>query len=69
MRQAITRIGRIPPLMQEQAEIYAQSGLLRPLDTEGLLTELKKTYVMSDQHKAHQGEVVAKSEETEITFF
>lgn len=69
MSQVITSIGRIPPLMQEQAEIYAQSGLLRPLDTEGLLTELKKTYVMSDQHKAHQGEVVAKSEETEITFF
>ena len=69
MTQVITSIGRIPPLMQEQAEIYAQSGLLRPLDTESLLTELKKTYVMSDQHKVHQGEVVAKSEETEITFF
>jgi methyl-accepting chemotaxis protein len=69
MSQVITNIGRIPPLMQEQSQAYAQSGLLRPLDSEGLLTELKKTYVMSDQHKVHSGEVVAKSEETEITFF
>jgi methyl-accepting chemotaxis protein len=69
MSQVISNIGRIPALMQEQAQTYAQSGLLRPLDSESLLTELKKSYVMTDQHKVHKGEVVAKSEETEITFF
>ena len=69
MTLVIANIGRLPPLMQEQAELYAQSGQLQALDSESLLTELKKTYVMTDQHKVHSGEVVAKSEETEITFF
>jgi methyl-accepting chemotaxis protein len=69
MNLVIANIGRLPPLMQEQAELCTKWAICRPLDSESLLTELKKTYVMTDQHKVHSGEVVAKSEETEITFF
>ncbi len=34
-----------------------------------LLTELKNTYAMKDQHVIHQGEKAVQSTETEITFF
>jgi methyl-accepting chemotaxis protein len=38
-------------------------------DAELLLTELKKTYVMADQHVIHQGGKVEQSNVKDISFF
>ena len=42
---------------------------LQPLDPLLLLGELKKTYVMADQHVIHGGGKAAQNNDTEITFF
>jgi methyl-accepting chemotaxis protein len=47
----------------------AQSGELALLDSDAFLTELKKSYVMKDQHVVHDGGKVAAKDDTEITFF
>ncbi len=69
MSHVTGNISRLPDVMRTHANNYTQSGQLQTLDPEILLGELKKTYVMTDQHKAHTGEKVEKKEETEITFF
>jgi methyl-accepting chemotaxis protein len=62
-------IGSLPEQFQSNATQHAQSGELRSLDAQAFLTELKKTYVMSDQHQIHAGAKVAAKTDTEITFF
>ncbi len=62
-------IGGLPAQFQGNAEQHAQDGALRPLDAAAFLAELKKTYVTIDQHVIHDGGRVARSTETEITFF
>ena len=62
-------IERLPGFLQQRGLDYALSGDLLPLDPRPLLTELKKTYVMADQHVIHAGEIVSRSSDTEITFF
>ncbi len=59
-----------PKFLGEQNALHAQSGNVQTLDPNGLLDELKKTYVMEDQHVLHAGgKVEAKKDDIEITFF
>ncbi len=69
MSHVTGNIARLPVLMQQQAQAYADSGQLQPPDAGELVRELQKTYVMTDQHRIHAGEKVERKDETEITFF
>lgn len=62
-------IERLPAFLQQNQKQYAQGGPLEPLDAQPLLTELKETYVMTDQHAVHQGDELARRSTTEISFF
>ena len=69
MTQVNKNLDRLPQVLQAQTQTYAESGVLQPLDAEALLTELKKTYVMADQHVIHEGGQVKQSNTTDISFF
>jgi len=69
MSQILKNMDRLPVVLQEQVTQYAQTLALQPLDAESLLTELKETYVMADQHVIHQGGQVAQSSTSDISFF
>lgn len=69
MTQVNKNLERLPQVLQEQHQQYAQSHILHPLDAQDLLGELKKTYVMADQHVIHEGGQVAQSGTTDISFF
>lgn len=69
MTQVNKHLERLPQVLQEQHQQYAQSHVLQPLDAQALLAELKKTYVMADQHVIHEGGQVAQSNTTDISFF
>ena len=58
-----------PNFLQELQQSFEQSGVVPPMDPEVLLDELKKTYVMADQHVIHAGGSVEKKADDEITFF
>jgi methyl-accepting chemotaxis protein len=62
-------IERLPAFLQQHHQQYAQAGALQPLDPQALLAELKKTYVMADQHVIHSGGKAVQNNDTEITFF
>jgi methyl-accepting chemotaxis protein len=62
-------IERFPEFLQQHRQQYAQAGTLQPLDPQALLAELKKTYVMTDQHLIHSGGKAVPKNVTEITFF
>ncbi|MFZ4478426.1 MAG: methyl-accepting chemotaxis protein [Rhodoferax sp.] len=69
MNHVKDNIERLPAFLQQQQQQYAQGGPLAPLDPQSLLTELKETYVMTDQHLVHQGGKAEQSNSTEISFF
>ncbi|MCF8169289.1 MAG: chemotaxis protein [Rhodoferax sp.] len=59
-----------PTFVKEQQGKTSAAGTSEPLDPQLLLDDLKKTYVMKDQHVIHSGgTVVQKDAEEEITFF
>jgi methyl-accepting chemotaxis protein len=69
MNQVKTNIASFPDYLGQQQAQYAQSGELQPADAEGFLLELKKSYVMADQHVIHSGGKVEKKIDTDISFF
>ena len=69
MNHVKQNIGQFPECLEQQRQQYAQDAVLQPLDPESFLAEMKKTYVMADQHAVHGGEAVVKKAATEITFF
>jgi methyl-accepting chemotaxis protein len=69
MNHVKDNIERLPDFLQQSRQQYAQSSELTPLNPNDLLAELKKTYVMADQHVIHKGGKVAEKADTEITFF
>ncbi len=69
MNHVKDNIERLPEFLQKSQAQYAQAGELQPLDPESLLTELKETYVMSDQHTVHEGGKQAQTNSADISFF
>jgi len=69
MTQVSKHMDRLPQILQEQQQQYAQSHVLQALDAQDLLSELKKSYVMADQHLIHEGGQVKQSTTTDISFF
>lgn len=71
MNHVNSSLGDLPVLLHEQALAYQTRRTLQALDADRLLEDLKKTYVMADQHVVHTGGKVEKSSagNTEIDFF
>jgi methyl-accepting chemotaxis protein len=64
-----TNIDHWPNYLQRRQDQYAQDGHVPPLDPNEFLDELKKTYVMKDQHMVHAGGATQAPADDEITFF
>ena len=64
-------IERLPEFLAQSDEGFSRNGELQPLDSASLLHDMKKSYVMTDQHIVHTGGKVATSDGTgsDITFF
>ena len=70
LTQVIKNIERLPSVLQETQQMYGQTGVLKAHNPNDMLDEMKKTYVMADQHVIHEGgKVVQKSDTTDISFF
>lgn len=72
LSQVENNVQRFPQYLAEHEQKCLESGTFEPLDAEAFMAEMKKTYVMSDQHLTHDtGKVVAAGakDEDEITFF
>ena len=69
MTHVRNNIEQLPAFLQQNAQQYEQTGSLQPLDGDALLTELKNTYVMADQHVIHEGGKVEQKVDDDITFF
>jgi len=69
MMQVNKNIDRLPALQKEHFQQYAKTRILQSMDAQEMLTELKKTYVMADQHVIHQGGRVEQKNTSDISFF
>jgi len=69
LTQVIKNIERLPVALQDQQQAYAQTGVLQAHDPQDMLAEMKKTYVMADQHVIHAGGKVALNSADDISFF
>ena len=70
LTQVIKNIERLPAVLQTTQQVYAQTRVLEAHDPQEMLAEMKKTYVMADQHVIHAGgKVVQSSSDNEISFF
>jgi methyl-accepting chemotaxis protein len=55
--------------MEKRLQAFGESGAVSPLEAQEFLEELKKTYVMKDQHIVHSGGTAQAPADDEITFF
>jgi methyl-accepting chemotaxis protein len=58
-----------PTFMEKRLQAFGESGAVSPLEAQEFLEELKKTYVMKDQHVVHSGGTAQAPADDEITFF
>jgi methyl-accepting chemotaxis protein len=64
-----TNIEHWPTFMERRLQAFGESGDVAPLEANDFLDELKKTYVMKDQHVVHSGGTAQAPADDEITFF
>ncbi len=69
LTQVLNNMDQLPLALQQQHSSYAEQRLLQAPDAQALLAELKKTYVMADQHIIHAGGKVTQNNTTDISFF
>ncbi|GAB4218445.1 MAG: methyl-accepting chemotaxis protein [Rhodoferax sp.] len=69
MTQVNKNLDELPKILRAHLENYLATRRLEPLDAQAMLAELKKTYVMADQHIIHEGGKVTQSASTDISFF
>lgn len=70
MTQVIGNLGRLTTVLQQQQQAHTQTGTLQPHDPQDFLDEMKKSYVMADQHVIHEGgQVQGNTGVTDISFF
>jgi len=72
LSQVKNNVEQYPLYLAEHQQKCLEAGVFEPLDADAFMAEMKKSYVMSDQHLTHEtGKVVdagAKADD-EITFF
>lgn len=69
MTQVIKNMEMMPKVLKDSEQAYTDTGVLAAADPEILLGEMKKTYVMADQHVIHSGGKVDQSKSSDISFF
>ncbi|OIQ68340.1 methyl-accepting chemotaxis protein McpA [mine drainage metagenome] len=69
MSQVIKNIERLPAILKEQQQAYLDTGALQAHNPKDLLDDMKKTYVMADQHVIHEGGKLEQGSATDISFF
>jgi len=69
LTQVKASIEQLPAVLAHNREQFMRYGELQPLDPAGLLGDMKKNYVMSDQRAVHDGNEVRKASGSDITFF
>ena len=69
MTQVIKNMEMMPKVLKDSEQAYADTGVLAAADPQILLGEMKKTYVMADQHVIHSGGKVDQSKSSDISFF
>jgi methyl-accepting chemotaxis protein len=69
MTQVQKSMDRLPELLQEQEQRYAQGWPLQAIDAQYMLDEMKNSYVMADQHVIHEGGKVSQKNTTGIRYF
>jgi methyl-accepting chemotaxis protein len=69
MKQVQKSMDRLPELLQEQEQRYAQGCPLQAVDAQYMLDEMKNAYVMADQHVIHEGGKVSQKNTTGIRYF
>ena len=69
LTQVHKNLDHLPETLQQHLQGYLDTRHLDPLDAEAILAELKKTYVMADQHILHEGGSVNYDKKSDISFF
>ena len=69
LSQVIKSLDKLPEIFDQERASYQGDGVLRVLDPQAMLDEIKKTYVMSDQHVIHAGGKVEQNKGSDISFF
>ncbi len=69
MTQVIKNMEMMPKVLKDGEQVYVETGVLAASDPQILLGEMKKTYVMADQHVIHAGGKVDQSKSSDISFF
>ena len=70
LTQVKTNIQQLPEFLAEHQQHCLESGELQPIDPTAMMTTMKNTYVMTEQHVIHEGgKAVKKEDESDITFF
>ena len=69
LAQVHKNLDHLPETLQQHVQDYLDTRHLAPLDAESILVELKKTYVMADQHVLHEGGSVNYDKKSDISFF
>ena len=72
LSQVKNNVEQFPQYLADHEQKCLAAGVFEPLDAEAFMAEMKKSYVMSDQHLTHDtGKVVdaGAKDDDEITFF
>lgn len=69
MTQVIKNMEMMPKALKDSEQAYAETGVLAASDPQLLLGEMKKSYVMADQHVIHSGGKVEQNKSSDISFF
>jgi methyl-accepting chemotaxis protein len=59
----------LPDVLSKSSREFRNSKELQPLDAGAMLHEMKKSYVMSDQHAVHDGEQSVTTDISNVTYF
>ncbi|GAB3541768.1 methyl-accepting chemotaxis protein [Noviherbaspirillum agri] len=69
LMQVKASIEQLPSVLAHNREQFMRHRELQPLDPAGLLGDMKKKYVMSDQRAVHEGREISQAQTSNITFF
>jgi len=69
LNQVIKNMELMPQVVKDGQQTFTDTGVLVASDPQILLGEMKKSYVMADQHVIHSGGKVDQAKSSDISFF
>ena len=69
LNQVIKNMELMPQVVKDGQKTFTDTGVLVASDPQILLGEMKKSYVMADQHVIHSGGKVDQAKSSDISFF